>query len=179
MQQLFSREHLDEAIRMGRRAIKIDPRFALGYAYLATWIQRRRIYGFMQDEASEVAEGVRFAHQAVLLDPHDPIVLTESAFALGHLNSDLAMAIPWLDRAITLNPNSAHAFGRGAIVRTFAGAYETAADHSGRAMRLSPFDTLTYVFNKARGDSHLYRRQFPEAVEGLRQSAQHNRMHAP
>jgi len=179
VQQLFSREHLDEAIRMARHAIQIDPKLALGYAYLATWIQRRRMYGFMQDEALEIAEGVRFAHLAVLLDPHDPIVLAESAFALGHLNSDLAMAIPWLDRAIALNPNSAHAFGRGAIVRTFAGAYETAADHSERAMRLSPFDTLTYVFTKARGDSHLYRRQFAEAVDWLQKSAQQNRMHAP
>ena len=179
VQQLFSREHLDEAIRMARRAIELDPKLALGYAYLATWIQRRRIYGFMQNEASEIAEGVRFAHQAVLLDPHDPIVLTESAFALGHLNSDLAMAIPWLDRAIALNPNSAHAFGRGAIVRTFAGAYETAADHSERAMRLSPFDMWTYVFTKARGDSHLYRQQYLEAVDWLQKSAQQNRMHAP
>ena len=179
VQQLFSREHLDEAIFMARRAIEVDPKLALGYAYLASWIQRRRIAGWMQDEAMEIAEGVRFAHHAVLLDPHDPVVLTESAFALGHLNSDLAMAIPWLDRAIALNPNSAHAFGRGAIVRSFAGAYEIAEDHSARAMRLSPFDTWTYVFTKARGDSHLYRRQFPEAVEWLRQSAQQNRMHAP
>ena len=31
----------------------------------------------------------------------------------------------------------------------------------------------------ARGDSHLYRREFPEAVELAAQSAQQNRMHAP
>jgi len=49
---------------------------ALAFSYLASWIQRRRIYGWMLDEAAEVAEGVRFAHQAVLLEPHDPVVLT-------------------------------------------------------------------------------------------------------
>jgi adenylate cyclase len=176
-QQLFSREHVEAAIKMARRAIELDPKLALAYAHLASWIQRQRMYGWTQEE--ETAEGVRFAHQAVLLEPHDSIVLTESAFALAHLNFDLAMAIPWLDRALALNPNSAQAYGRGAIVRNFAGAYETAADHAQRALRLSPFDTWIHAFTKALGDSHLFRRQFPEAVEWLSKSAQQNRIHAP
>ena len=178
-QQVFSRDHLDEAMRMARRALELDPKLALAYAHLASWIQRRRIYGWMQDEEAETAEGVQFAHQAVLLEPNDPNVLTESGFALAHLNFDLAMAIPWLDRAIALNPNSAHAYGRGAIVRNFAGAYETAADHAERGLRLSPFDTSIHAFTKARGDSHLFRRQFPEAVEWLQRTAHYNPVHSP
>ena len=63
----------------------------------------------MEDEAAETAEGVRFAHLAVQLEPNNSIVLTEAAFGLGHLNRDLATAIPWFDRAIALNPNSAMA----------------------------------------------------------------------
>jgi len=178
-QQVFARDQLDEAMRMARRALELDPGLALAYAHLASWIQRRRVYGWMQDEAAETAEGVRFAHHAVLLEPRDPNVLTESAFALAHLNYDLAMAIPWLDRAIALNPNSANAYGRGAIVRNFAGDYLTAADHADRALRLSPFDTSIHAFTKARGDSHLFRRQFPEAVEWLQRSAQYNPLHSP
>lgn len=178
-QQVFAREHLDEAMRMARRALELDPGLALAYAHLASWIQRRRVYGWMQDEETETAEGVRFAHQAVLLEPRDPNVLTEAGFALAHLNFDLATAIPWLDRAIALNPNSAHAYGRGAVVRNFAGDYATAADHAERALRLSPFDTSIHAFTKARGDSHLFRRQFPEAVEWLQRSAEYNPLHSP
>ena len=177
-QQLLEREHVDKAIAMARRALELDPRFGLAYAHLASLIQRRRMYGWMQNEAEETAEGIRFAHQSVRLEPNDPLVLTEAAFALGHLNSDLATAIPWLDRAIALNPNSAFAFGRGAIVRNFAGHYETAEQHSGRALRLSPYDTVTYAFSKARGDSHLFRRQYAEAVPWLRRSSRENPLHA-
>jgi adenylate cyclase len=178
-QQLRSQEHVEQAMSMARRAIELDPNLALAYAYLASWIQRQIRYGWKQDEVAETAEGVRFAHKAVLLEPADPLVLTESAFALAHLNYDVATAIPWLNRAIALNPNSAHAYGRGAVIRNFAGDYETAAEHAVRALRLSPFDTLTYAFTKARGDSHLFRRQFPDAVEWLRRAAQENPIHSP
>jgi TolB-like protein/class 3 adenylate cyclase len=177
-QQLYSRDGVDRAMQMARRATELDPRYAQAYAHLASWIQLRKIYGWMDDEAAETAEGVRLAHLAVQLEPNDPIVLTEAAFAIGHLNLDLATAIPWLDRAIALNPNSASAFGKGAIVRNFAGDYATAADHADRAIRLSPFDNHIFTFSKARGDSHLYRRQASEAVVWLRRAAQENSRHA-
>src|SRR5262249_61551201 len=112
-------------------------------------------------------------------EPNDSIVRTEAPFGLGHLNRDLAAAIPWFDRAIALNPNSAMAFGRGAIVRNFAGDYITAAEHADRAMRLSPFDSYSFAFSLARGISHLLRRQVPEAVVWLRKAAPQDPRHSP
>ena len=114
-QNLRVRDSITRAVEFARRAIELDPRYALAYAYLASWAMHRRLYGWMEDEAAETAEGVRLAYLAVRLEPNDPMVLTEAAFALGHLNVDLATAIPWLDRAIALNPNLARAYGRGAI----------------------------------------------------------------
>jgi adenylate cyclase len=178
-QNLRVRDSIDRAMTYGRRAIELDPNYALAHAYLASWALHRRIYGWMQDEAAETTEGARHAYLAVRLAPNDPIVLTEAAFALGHLNSDLTTAIPWLDRAIALNPNLARAYGRGAIVRNFAGDYALAADHVDRAFRLSPIDIDSFTFSKARGDSHLMRRQLPEAILWLRKSAQENDFHAP
>jgi adenylate cyclase len=172
--QLGSRDSFDRAIGMARRAIELDPRYAQAYAYLASWVMARWINGWMEDEAAETAEGVRFAHLAVQLAPNDSVVLTLAALALGHLNRDLATAIPWLDRAIELNPNSALALGLGAIVRTMAGDYATAIDHADRAMRLSPFDPVSNAFSLGRGISHLLQRQLPEAVAWLRRSAQEN-----
>jgi len=173
-EQLYSRDSVDRAIQMARRAIDLDPRYAEAYGRLADWIMLRRVNGWMEDEAAETAEAVRFAHLAVQLAPNDSIVLTVAAIVLGQLNRDVANAIPWLDRAIALNPNSAHAFGRGAQVRLLAGDHATAAEHADRAMRLSPFDPYSYLFSLSRGNSHLYRRQLPEAVPWLRKAAQQN-----
>lgn len=178
-QELYSRDTSARAIAMARCAIKLDARYAQAYAHLAVWIARRRINGWMVDEAEETAEGVRFAYLAAQLAPNDSIVLTLAALALGPLNSDLATALPWLDRAIALNPNSAQAFGRGAVLRNMAGDYATTADHANRAMRLSPFDPNTFVFSVARGVSHLLLRETPEAVAWLRKSAQENSRNVP
>ena len=178
-QNLRVRDSVTRAMEFARRAIELDSRYALAYAYLASWTMHRRLYGWMDNEVVETAEGVRLAYLAVRLEPNDPIVLTEAAFALGHLNSDLATAIPWLDRAIALNPNLARAYGRGAIVRNFAGDYALAGDHVDQAFRLSPFDYDCFTFSKARGDSHLFRRQLPEAILWLRKSARENGIHAP
>jgi TolB-like protein/class 3 adenylate cyclase/TPR repeat protein len=177
--QLFSRDGSDRAIDMARRAIELDPRYAQAYAYLTEWICLRRINGWMEDEAGETAEGVRFAHLAVQLAPNDSLVLTEAAIALSLLDPDLATAISWLDRAIALNSNSAIAFGRGAFVPIMVGDYARAADHAERAMRLSPFDPHSYVFSLSRGTGHLLQRQLPEAVSWLRKAAQQNPRNVP
>jgi len=178
-QQLFSRDSVDRAMQMARHAIELDPRYAEAHARLAAWFMIRWGNGWMEDEAAETAEGVHFAHLAVQLAPNDSIVLTVAAVALGILNGDLANAIPWLDRAIALNPNSADAFGLGAQLRVFAGDYATAAEYTDRAMRLSPFDPNSFVFSLARGYSHLFRRQLPEAVAWVSKAAQQNPRNAP
>src|SRR5262249_50588496 len=162
--QLFSREGLDRAIRMARHAIELDPRYAQAYAYLADWMMLRKVLAWMEDEAAETSESVRLAHLAVQLVRNDSIVLTVAAVALGYVDLDLATGLSWLDRAIALNPNSALAFSRSAMVRNFAGDHITAAEHPDRAMRLSPFDPDSSLFSTARGASHLRRHQVPEAA---------------
>ncbi len=177
--QLYSREGVDRAIRLARRATEMDPRYAQAYAYIASWLQLRKIYGWMENEAEEIEEGIRLAYLAVQLQPNDPTVLTQAAFALAHLNRDLVTAIPWFDRAIALNPNSAMAFGRGAVVRNFAGEYAIAANHADRAIRLSPFDPFMFAFSMARGISHFFRRELADAIAWLRKAAQENPQHTP
>ena len=46
-------------------------------------------------------------------------------------------------------------------------------------MRLSPFDWYSFVFCLARGNSHHFRRQLPEAVAWLSKAAQQNPRNAP
>lgn len=51
-----------------------------------------------------------------------------------------------LDRAITLNANSAQILGGSGWVRLFLGDFDVARDQFTRAMRLSPLDPELYVF---------------------------------
>jgi adenylate cyclase len=177
--QLFSREGSARAIQLARHATEMDPNYAQAHAYIASWLQREMNYGWMENEAEGIEDGVRRAYLAVQLQPNDPTVLTQAAFAISHFNVDLETAIHWLDQAIRLNPNSAMAFGRGAVVRNFVGDYELAAEHADRAMRLSPFDTATFAFSLARGCSHFYRRELVEAISWIGKAARENPRHSP
>ncbi len=164
----------DQALQLARRAVELDQRYALALSYIAVWLSHQAINDWMVDEAAETAKGVRAAHLAVELDPDDPTGLANAAFGLAILNGDTKSAIPWLDRAIAHNPNSSTAFGRSAVVRNFAGDYVTAFDHAAHAMRLSPFDPLTYAFSFALGASLFFRRELHDAVRFLQKGAQEN-----
>jgi len=178
-QQLLTKDGFARAMEMARRAIELDPRYAHAHSSAAAWTAHRQRLGFSEAEEAETAEGVRLAHLAVQMAPNDPVVLTDAAAAVAHLNRDRATAISWFDHAIALNPNSAQAFGRGAIVRNHVGDYATAIDHANRAMRLSPFDTYAHMFSLARGSGHLFQRQLPEAVVWLRKASLQNPRHLP
>ena len=64
----------------------------------------RKIYGWMEDEAAETAEGVRFAHLAVQLAAERPDRPDRGGLCPGHLNRDLATR-PWLSRSSTTSSN--------------------------------------------------------------------------
>src|SRR5262245_55861612 len=91
-------------MQMARRAIELDPRYAQAYARLAELIMLWRMFGWMEDEAAETAEAVRFAHLAVQLAPNDSIVLTVAAVALGILDCALANPIPCSTGRLQLIP---------------------------------------------------------------------------
>ena len=170
--RLGTRENSTRVLRLARQAAELDQRYALAHSWIASCLGFRRGNDWMDDEEAETAEGVRAAHLAVQLAPDDPSVLANAGFGLARLNNDTDTAIAWLDRAISLNPNSSTAFGLGAVVRNFAGDYATAADHAARAKRLSPFDPLTFLFNFALGGSHFFRRELADAIRYFRMAAQ-------
>jgi adenylate cyclase len=70
----------------------------------------------------------------------DPTTLSRVAVALGNLARDFDAALAAIDRALTLNPNSAMAYGNGGLIRLWMGDWRTAIDHIYKDMRLSPLD---------------------------------------
>ena len=176
--ELYNREGVEQAIRLSRHTTEMDPKYAQAYAYIVHWIQLQYIYRWLDNKEQEIQKGIGFSYLASQLQPNDPTVLTQVAFALGHLNVDLAAAIPWFDRALALNPNSEMAFGRGAVACNFAGEYATAAEHAERAFRLSPFDTFIFAFSMECGVSYLMRRELADAASWMRKAAQENRRYS-
>jgi TolB-like protein len=158
-----SRETIDEALTLLHQAIGSDPDYAAAYA-MAGWCHFwRKVNGWMDDPAREIAEGARLARRAVELGRDDAIALTRAGHALAHLAGDLDGGVDMLDRARMLNPNLAAAWFLGGFVRVWRGDCEEAIALFARAMRLSPLDPEMYRMEAGMAAAHLFARRFDEA----------------
>src|SRR6476646_6551612 len=72
----------------------------------------------------------------------DPDALRMAGPTLAVLGGELAAAMSALDRATTLNPNSAQAWRESGCGNCFANRPDAAIAAAQRAMRLSPLDPL-------------------------------------
>jgi adenylate cyclase len=70
-----------------------------------------------------------------------------------------------LDRALTLNPNSAHAWMASGFVSYLRNHPEPAIEAFQRAFRLSPLDPLNFYFTGGIAFAHLSAGRYAEAVE--------------
>ncbi len=70
----------------------------------------------------------------------DPEVLSTAAYVIGDFGNDLRAGVSLVDKALTLNPNSATALLMSGYLRTQAGDTETAIQHLEGAARLSPME---------------------------------------
>jgi TolB-like protein len=136
----WTRAGYEEAVRLLRQAITIDPNYALGYAHLSAILWMMCSQGWVDRSDPTVADMLDLARTALTLDGEDPevLIMVGSATALpgGDFNGGIAM----INKAIALNPNSAVAF------RTAGGLYARAGDSTrafasfDQAERLDPLD---------------------------------------
>ena len=158
-----TREAVDEALRLLYKAIERDSEYAAAYA-MAAWCHLwRKVNGWMNDRAREMAEGTRLARRAVELGKDDAVALTRAGSALSHLAGDLDGSVALLDRAKMLNPNLAAAWFLGGFVRVWGGDPDGAITHFTQAMRLSPLDPEMYRMQAGMAAAHLFAKRFDEA----------------
>ena len=158
-----SKEAVEEALPLFRRAIELDPDFASAYGMAAWCYLWRKINGSITDRTQEIAEGTRLARRAVELGRDDAIALTRAGSALSHFVDDVDGSIVLLDRALALNPNLTSAWLVGGFLRVWHGEPDAAVEYFARAMRLSPLDPETYRMQAGMAAAHLLARRFETA----------------
>ena len=134
----------------------------------------RYLRSWAGDDEAERAAGERAARRALASGQDDPTALASGGFVLSLLAHDHEAGLAALGRAVALNPNSALAFGASAVVHCFAGDYGTAIEHGQRALRLSPFDPLSYRPLIALAYAHLFTGRHEEAAEYAERAVQAN-----
>jgi TolB-like protein len=140
-----ARAAAEEALRMFRKAIEIDPDFGSAYG-LAAWcyVRLKAIgWGARADRLEEIADAARLARRAVELGKDDALALSTAAHVLAYVVGDYEASAAAIDRAVALNSNLAMGWYCRGWVGVILAEPRAAIEAFARYSRLSPLDPFT------------------------------------
>ena len=139
----MTRRDYESAIRMFRKAIELDEKYALAFAGLAD------AYSYLfryVDGSRQNAEQARTASdQAISLDPDSAEARASRGLAML-INEEYAEAESEFRKAIELNPNLFEAYYYFGLALTSQGQFADAADRYRKAVAINPADYQSQVF---------------------------------
>jgi TolB-like protein/class 3 adenylate cyclase/tetratricopeptide (TPR) repeat protein len=154
-----------EAVALLRRAYEIDPLYAPAAALIG-WchvFRRAQVWEPVSDE--DISEGVHLAREAIQASNDGSEALWMAALTLSRLSGEHALAAATIDRALLLNPNSAHAWMASGYVSCSRNLPDLAVEAFQRAMRLSPLDPLGWLIKSGVAFAHLIAGRFEQALD--------------
>jgi adenylate cyclase len=161
----YTEESMREAIVLLERALAIDPSYAPAAALIGSCRVNQRAHGLGQASEVEVGEAVRLARRAIEAGKDDPDALWMAAHTLSFFNGEHATAANVVDRALTLNPNSAHACLVRGMLSNMQNRPDQAIAEIEHGMRLSPLDPLRRGFTIIMSVAHFAAGRYDEAIE--------------
>lgn len=145
------------------RALVHDADYPFALSLLAWCHAQRAAYGWTDTPGPDRDEGLRLAQHAASLSHDDPMVLA----ILGAAHSfarDFDVAETHLERARSLDPNSAWAWLRSGWLDVYRERSASALGHFARFRRLSPLDPIAYMADVGVGTVHFIDGRYDDAV---------------
>jgi TolB-like protein/Flp pilus assembly protein TadD len=157
----YSRAENGDAINFFREAVRLDPKFAVAWAWLA---HESALGDFNQIGADFHAlgeEAKRAADQAITLQPD----LAESCLAQGYSyyygQRDFDSAIAWFEKARSLSPKNSQILEALALVNRRTGQWQRSLEYFRQAME---FDPRNVTLLSDAGDTFRQVRRYAEAL---------------
>jgi TolB-like protein len=150
----FSKDGNARAAELFEQAIAREPGFARAYAGLSFTHFENAFLSFADDASRAATLAQRHAETSLDHDPLDPFC----NLVMGRvfwLRGDLEASLPWLDRAVGLNPNYAQGKYSRAWTETLLGQGATGQTNVDAALALSPLDPLAYGMLGVRAFTHM------------------------
>lgn len=156
-----------EAVPHFRRAIAIDPNFALAHAWLAVALT---ISDMILAEDGQLSEANAASMRALTLDEGDATAHYARALVL-HWSGDYERAGQHFERAMRLNPSDVQIQGDYANWQRMSGREVGALTTIDRAIALGPF--VPRWFSAVRGEVLFDQRRYQEALAALQGVPEH------
>jgi adenylate cyclase len=164
----------DQAERLYKKAIELDPNFARAYSALA-WLVFLRFKHLRETSFATIeARALKLAQQSVSLDPND----YRGHWALGGIYSyqrKHAQSVAAIERAIQINPNDADLLAWSSGVYIHSGKLEEALSKCQRAIRLNPNCPNWYWWEL--GQVYFHQARYADALTALQHMSEPGQAH--
>lgn len=159
----FTEKDNAKATLLFQHATRLEPQFARAHAGLsaAEFQNAFNLYSGVDREAA-VQSARDSAELSIELDRLDPL----ANFVMGRahwLCDETELSLPWLERAISLNPNYAHGYYAHGLALLMSNNQQQCYENSEQAMSLSPLDPFLYGFYGIKAFSYLADEDIPNA----------------
>ncbi|WP_349643901.1 hypothetical protein [Bradyrhizobium sp. LTSP885] len=161
---LWTREGSDEALRLAKLAISLDPAFAIVHASAANIFGQKKGFGWIEDAAKERAESRQLAERAMQLDQDDPLVLAHAAQVYSYLLEEPETGSAFAARAVALDPNLAMARLWAGQAQNYLGNHDAAIEQFSAAIRLSPIDPHLFLMQTGMAFAHFLAGRYEEGL---------------
>jgi serine/threonine protein kinase/Tfp pilus assembly protein PilF len=132
---LYRKEDNEQAIELYKKALELDPNYALAYAGLADAYYQR--WGRFSFPTAWLDECITTGQKAVALDPN--LAEAYKALATGYMGKGwIRKSIEMSQKAVDLNPSSYLALSMAGYSYEVAGEYDKALPLAKKAMAVSP-----------------------------------------
>lgn len=131
------------ALALLEKALEKEPTYSQAHGFAAWAHEILFARGGGREENREGA--VRHAHAAIAHGRDDAVALSLGGFALGMIAHDRNAAREAFEAALALSPSCAITYILGSVILVFSGDAEQGVEWGEKALRLSPFDPMSYA----------------------------------
>jgi TolB-like protein/regulator of sirC expression with transglutaminase-like and TPR domain len=165
----------DTSERLLDEAIARDPGYTTALAWRAYWHFLRVGQGWSPDVRQDTEKAEQFARRAIECDSAEPIGFVVFGVVASYLHKDFEAAFQHFESALDLNPNCAQAWLWSAAARAWMGDSRRAIEEINRAIALSPYDPLMYMYSSNAAMAYVADGQYDRAVECALRSLRENK----
>ena len=165
-------ETAQKALDLLDKAVAIEPEYGAAHGFIAFCHENRYLRGGLATE--ERLAALSHARIALATGGDDATALALAAFIVGIFEHDYETALNAFDKAFSLNPSSALAFGLSSIIRAWNGNSATAIEHAELALRLSPFDPMSFNAYNGLAYAQFFAGRCDEAASAASMATQAN-----
>jgi len=169
----MDRASITRARGLLEQAVAHDPDYAPAYSHVASLHMRWIGQGWSEDEMADRGMAADAARRAIDRDRNDAIGLAIYGHVQSYLLKDYTTAIDYFNRALTVGPSCAWAWGYSSLTCGYLGDYETAVIRAERGVRLSPLGPDAFWLEHYLSQAYYLSGRYEDAVGWGRMSAAH------